>query len=788
MLTITLLILAQYAGGVFTLRGIVRAGDSAQPIPGVLIDVSAGDMSGGGLRTWSDSTGRYVLHDVTDGPHTVRASRLGYATRTVDVFAAQDTMLDLDLTLTPAPLPLRPVTVRSWRERPVNDTVALTALADRSDALGVNRIDGDRLHANPAFGDADVLQALTLLPDVSAGPDAPTALHVRGGSGDQNLILLDGVPLYNASHAAGLLGAVNPDVVSSVTVHAGAGSARYGDALSGVIAVTTRDPPAAGTHFRGAVGAMALRQTVSGSVPGTNAMFVLSGRRSVRRADLGGSNQTNSTASFGDIFAKVTVPFGKSALELLSFGSSDRLAFDAFVDAAALDGPTSAAGDVASELPVLTATLIPRNAFQWNTGTQALVWRSGNQAPIAFGARAWRTTFDATADWAALAGPVRLTSTFRDLGVSGEVVRVAAHHAVTAGASAERIGTAYDLRRSGTAAADDALLPMLVASPGLVSVFLEDQWTAGRRWAFTVGARDQLGLGQWRAVEPRLSARFTPFPQLALSAGYARMHQYVQSLRNDESILDALVGIALPVAAGTRGGSVALADQVALSAQVEVATATTITLGGYARRSEGLLLVAPVSAQPFATDRVARGTGVASGATILLERRGARLVGHVAYAVALGSRESSGLRYRPSFANTQTLNAAVGYRMRPGTTLRAALWTAAGRPTSLIDGEVQWAPQSMLAGSEDMAGSPQRIVGALNGERLPLYARLDLGLRQAWRPELFGRTAQLAGILSLSNALDRVNALGVWGSADQGTRHVIPGSRRSLTLGLEWSY
>src|SRR5919198_5975839 len=234
MVGIALLLLLVSSPPGFSLHGTVRASGSGDPIAGALVE-----LLGERQHIWSDSAGEYAL-DVSQGWHTLRVSRLGYEERTLEVFAGGDRVMRLDISLTPRPVRLRPVKVVASTSDPTSG--AALSEEDVRAEIGARRFAGDWLHANPAFGDADVMQTLTILPGVVGRPEAPTAVHVRGGSGDQNLLLLDGVPLFNAYHAAGALSAINPDVVSSVIVHAGVPPARFGDALSGVFTVQTHEP------------------------------------------------------------------------------------------------------------------------------------------------------------------------------------------------------------------------------------------------------------------------------------------------------------------------------------------------------------------------------------------------------------------------------------------------------------------------------------------------------------------------------------------------------------------
>jgi hypothetical protein len=96
-----------------------------------------------------------------------------------------------------------------------------------------------------------------------------------------------------------------------------------------------------------------------------------------------------------------------------------------------------------------------------------------------------------------------------------------------------------------------------------------------------------------------------------------------------------------------------------------------------------------------------------------------------------------------------------------------------------------WAPGDPL---QDLAGSPQRIVGAPGGASLPTYLRVDLGVRREWQPVVFGRPARFAATLNLVNALNRANAFGLVGAASAGGPRPLLQLERSVSCALEWWY
>jgi hypothetical protein len=132
----------------------------------------------------------------------------------------------------------------------------------------------------PAFlGEKDVMKALQLLPGVSGGGEGQSGIYVRGGGPDQNLILLDGVPVYNVSHLFGFFSVFNPDAVKDVSLIKGGFPARYGGRLSSVIEINMKEGNENEFHGEGTIGLVASKLTLEGPIKKGKSSFIVSGRR-----------------------------------------------------------------------------------------------------------------------------------------------------------------------------------------------------------------------------------------------------------------------------------------------------------------------------------------------------------------------------------------------------------------------------------------------------------------------------------------------------------------------------
>jgi hypothetical protein len=130
------------------------------------------------------------------------------------------------------------------------------------------------------LGEADVLRTIQSMPGVSGGMEGSGGMNVRGGSPDQNLILLDGTPVFNSSHVFGIFSVFNPDIVKNTDLYKGAFPARYGGRLSSVVDIAMKDGDMKDYHGEVAIGLIAAKFTVEGPIWKDKTSFVVSGRRS----------------------------------------------------------------------------------------------------------------------------------------------------------------------------------------------------------------------------------------------------------------------------------------------------------------------------------------------------------------------------------------------------------------------------------------------------------------------------------------------------------------------------
>ncbi len=194
-------------------------------------------------------------------------------------------------------------------------------------AMSIMKLAPEKIKKLPVFmGESDVLKSLQLLPGVQSGNEGSSGIYVRGGGQDQNLILLDGVPVYNANHLFGFFSVFNTDAIKNVSLIKGGFPARYGGRLSSVVDIQMKEGNMNKLEGEGALGIIASKLTLSGPINQGKTSFMVSGRRTyidaltVPLMKLGGANPVFGY-NFWDLNAKINHIASKKDRFYLSFYS-----------------------------------------------------------------------------------------------------------------------------------------------------------------------------------------------------------------------------------------------------------------------------------------------------------------------------------------------------------------------------------------------------------------------------------------------------------------------------------
>ena len=262
------------------------------------------------LGTTTDEKGHYEL-DLPFGEHSLRISYIGYTTlyKKVNIGAKPAT---LNVKLQPESEKLSEVQVTS--ERKDRNVTAMSMSVQTLDMITIKKI--------PALmGEVDVIKSITLLPGVQSASEGSSGFSVRGGATDHNLILLDGAPIYNASHFLGFFSVFNNDVVKDATLYKGDIPAYFGGRLSSVLDVSVKDEMPKRFGMQGGIGLVTSHLMLESPLFDHKTSVMVAGRRTYAGLILPflGEDLDKSKINFYDVNAKVTQTLGKNDRLFLSF-------------------------------------------------------------------------------------------------------------------------------------------------------------------------------------------------------------------------------------------------------------------------------------------------------------------------------------------------------------------------------------------------------------------------------------------------------------------------------------
>lgn len=146
--------------------------------------------------------------------------------------------------------------------------------------VGTVTLDMNKVKSLPVLlGEVDIIKTAQLLPGIQSGSEGASGIYVRGGGPDQNLILLDGVPIYNANHLFGFFSVFNADAINSVKIIKGGMPARYGGRLSSVLDIRMNDGDMKKIHGEGSIGLISSKLMLNGPIIKDKTSFMISARR-----------------------------------------------------------------------------------------------------------------------------------------------------------------------------------------------------------------------------------------------------------------------------------------------------------------------------------------------------------------------------------------------------------------------------------------------------------------------------------------------------------------------------
>lgn len=246
-----------------TIKGIVKDNTTNEPLTGVLVQAS-GNSKG---KTVTNEDGEFSLN-LKIGQHKLSLSYIGFETLVEELVVIENKTIEFKMSTSAVGLNEVVVTDR----RPDENVSGVQT--------GVEKISIEKINKLPVLmGERDIIKTLELLPGIKSAGEASGGFLVRGGSADQNAIMLDNSLIYNAAHMMGFFSTFNSDAIKDATLYKGAMPAQFGGRLSSVLDIQTKDGDRQDYHVAGGIGLISSKLSVEGPIQKGKSSFLLAGRR-----------------------------------------------------------------------------------------------------------------------------------------------------------------------------------------------------------------------------------------------------------------------------------------------------------------------------------------------------------------------------------------------------------------------------------------------------------------------------------------------------------------------------
>ena len=676
-------------------------------------------------------------------------SYIGYAAERVRFYLDEDTELNVNL-----------------QPGNVLDEIVVTGEQKVEEVTQMSRvtIPVQLIQSMPSLmGEVDVMKALQMIPGVQSGTEGTSGLYVRGGGPDQNLILLDGVPVYNASHLFGFVSVFNADAINNVDLVKGGFPARYGGRLSSVIDINLKEGNTERIKGAGSIGLISSKLTVDGPI-NENTSFLVSGRRTyidlLARPIIKNQSDGDDVGGyyFYDLNAKVNHRLSNKDRIYLSgyFGNDKAYARSKYTDVYEDEDRNR-----------IEARNTDEYGLKWGNITTAARWNHiytpklfGNvtltYSRYLFDVSTYSSSIESYTDSVAFEEQsIRYYSGINDAAakVDFDFIPNPQHH-VKFGSSFIRhtfnpgvLALKWDVETDTTLGAQRT-------TSSEFFVYAEDDFELFDNLKLNLGLHFSgfdVNNSLYTSLEPRLAFNFGLPSGAAIKGSYTRMNQYIHLLTNS--------GIGLPTdlwVPSTAKVKPQKASQFALGV-AQTFKEIEITLEGYYKTMNQLIEYKEgatyLSIEDNWQKKVISGKGESYGAELFLQKKYGKWNGWLGYTLAWNFRKfeevNFGKRYPYRYDRRHDVNVVLVYTPKKGVEYSMGWVYGTGNAVSL--------PVSKYPGIEEYENvfyyNNVNYYGGRNQFRMAAYHRLDISA--SWtKPKRWGERTWSIGAY---NAYNRKN-------------------------------
>jgi len=695
----------------YTLSGTVKDLSNGEDLIGLTIFVK--ELPGTGTIT--NVYGFYSL-TLPKGEYTIIYSFIGYQKQEVKINFNQDVKKNIELALDAEQLKTFEVTAERDDENV------------RSSEMSVTKIDIKEIESIPVlFGEKDVMKTIQLMPGVATGGEGTAGFFVRGGSADQNLILLDEAPVYNASHLLGFFSVFNSDAIKDLKLYKGAIPAEYGGRLSSVMDIKMKDGNSKQLSVSGGIGLISSKLTIEAPIVKDKGSFMISGRRTYADVFLGLSkNETTRDASlyFYDFNLKANYRFTeKDRLFLSGYFGKDVLG------------------------------LKNRFGFDWGNATATLRWNHLFSNKLFSNTSFIYSNYNYNIDISA--ANFNISSQIKDITIKEDLdYFVNDKNKIKMGGSIiYHTFAPGEIKNTGKEAVlNDLKIEERYSFES--ALYLSNQQKIGGLLTLNYGLRysnfSQVGPGEvytydkageitdtsnynkwesvitYQALEPRLAATYLLNETSSIKASYSRGTQYLHLLSNSSS--GSPTDAWMPSSNNIKPE---VADQVAIGFFKNLKhNAFEFSVETYYKKLQNTIdyrTGAEITLNPTVEGELLYGKGRAYGIEFFLKKRRGKLTGWVSYTLAKSENRfeevNKGAWYSAKQDRTHDISVVAMYALSKRVKISSTFVLYTGNAVTFPTGKYVINNQTVNLYSER------------NGSRMPTYHRMDIGL--TWEGKKF---------------------------------------------------
>ena len=717
----------------FGVSGRVVDQESGEPIPFVnvyLPDLNMGDIS--------NRDGSFSIPNIPVQSCTLVLSYIGYKTEKIPLFFPRDETLFQEISLLPKVLSSKGVSITGFNRE----------FMDRSNSPGQISFSPRHISTLPNLGEVDIFRSLQFLPGVQLGLGGTSGLYIRGGTPDQNLVILDGMPVYQTGHMFGFISGITADAIKDIQVYKGSIPAQFGGRVSSVIELTSRNGNSLKPH--GAFYGNLMSQGISAELPiFSRGSWIVNLRRSINvQSDLyksiqefvTGDDKFNLLSQSADQLVDQKAFYGlqssyKDLISRLSFLAAPRHRFtfthisgiDSVLEDREYFGFNSIMGHDTTELQERTEWKNNGSILNWFSK-----WNHEYDSHVSVSRYLYSSRYSSQQS-----SPVNgnhlsnIGSADEDNTLEDRSIRFQHRykgfetHRITSG-----IEESYYAVRYKTNKLDGSVSNTVVFNQEgfLHAFFLQDQWIPNDKWDVQAGYR----VSYYNELEgfygsPRLALKYRVRPGVSLETSLGRHHQFVHRLIGEN------------MTRGTRRMWIISSRQIPCISSLNYHTGLnwekgyySLSMNGYYRslidifQFQGSFIPTTtlVNNWTVSNNEIGFGTGTARGMELLLRKKEGMVSGWISYHLNRTKYDFPSLNNGDSFlANHDKMHEFKSVIM---TRIRKWDFTATWVYAS---GRVYTSTENMYVNS----GYQISTTGNQNNERLDSIHHLDVSISRTWQ-------------------------------------------------------